>query len=236
MGIFTAHCKGMQRDHINFRYPGDDRLVNGYSPVLPALSRLHPDSSRCLTGIYPAGKCVGIFMPVRHRDGSPGYTYWFRCSPSHLLHWLNFIQFLTGANVGIEEYFTREVLAIDPGAYGAGSMSPITAVSFLLICVAMVLLLFAPGHRAGLSSGLASVVVLVGLIVLMGYLYGTPQTLRRRIQICGSSCRDYVRVPGHRTYSCCGSEAFSSATACRSLDTRTFNALSSPGDIRRHLD
>ena len=93
-----------------------------------------------------------------------------------LIALLNLIQFLTGANVGIEGYFTREVLAIDPGTYGAGPMSPIAAASFLLICAAMVLLLFAPGHRAaGLSSGLASVVVLVGLVVLLGYLYGTPQ-------------------------------------------------------------
>ena len=93
-----------------------------------------------------------------------------------LIALLNLIQFLTGANVGIEEYFTREVLAIDPGTYGAGPMSPIAAASFLLICAAMVLLLFAPEHRAaGLTAGLASVVVSVGLIVLLGYLYGTPQ-------------------------------------------------------------
>ncbi len=89
---------------------------------------------------------------------------------------LNLIHFLTGANVGLEDYFTRNVLAIDPGIYGAGPMSPISAASFLLICVAMVLLLFAPGRRAArLSAILASVVVLVGLVVLLGYLYGTPQ-------------------------------------------------------------
>ncbi len=93
-----------------------------------------------------------------------------------LIALLNLIQFLTGANVGFEEYFTRDVLAIDPGIYGAGPMSPIAAASFLLICAAMVLLLFAPEHRAAeLSAGLASVVVSVGLLVLMGYLYGTPQ-------------------------------------------------------------
>ena len=93
-----------------------------------------------------------------------------------LIALLNLIQLLTGANVGIEEYITRDVLATDPGTYGAGPMSSIAAASFLLICAAMVLLLFAPGHRAaGLSSGLASVVVSVGLVVLLGYLYGTPQ-------------------------------------------------------------
>ena len=92
-----------------------------------------------------------------------------------LIALLNLIQFLTGANAGIEMYFTREVLAIDPGTYGAGPMSPIAATSFLLICASMSLILFAPGYRAGLSSGLAFVVVSVGLIVLLGYLYGTPQ-------------------------------------------------------------
>ena len=39
-----------------------------------------------------------------------------------LIALLNLIQFLTGANVGIEEYFTREVLAIDPGTLPAGVM------------------------------------------------------------------------------------------------------------------
>ncbi len=93
-----------------------------------------------------------------------------------LIALLNLIQFFTGANVGFEEYFIRDVLAINPGTYGAGPMSPIAAASFLLICAAMVLLLFTHGNRAaGLSSGLASVVVSVGLVVLLGYLYGTPQ-------------------------------------------------------------
>ncbi len=100
----------------------------------------------------------------------------------------NLIQFLTGANGGFEEYFTREVLAIDPATYGAGPMSPIAAASFLLICAAMVLLLFAHGNRAaGLSSSLASVVVSVGLVVLLGYLYGTPQ-------LYGEGYR-YVAIP-----------------------------------------
>lgn len=93
-----------------------------------------------------------------------------------LMALLNIIQFLTGANSGIEKYLVRDVLALDPGAYGAGPMSPIAAASFLLICVAIVQLLFAPGYRAaGLSAVLASSVTSVGLVVLLGYLYGTPQ-------------------------------------------------------------
>ncbi|MCX9009723.1 MAG: ATP-binding protein [Candidatus Methanoperedens sp.] len=93
-----------------------------------------------------------------------------------LMALLNLIQFLTGADVGIEEYLVREILGLDPGAYGAGPTSPIAAASFLLICAAMVLLLFTPGRRAaGLSAILASAVTSVGLVVLLGYLYGTPQ-------------------------------------------------------------
>ncbi|MCX9009915.1 MAG: ATP-binding protein [Candidatus Methanoperedens sp.] len=93
-----------------------------------------------------------------------------------LIALLNLIQFLIGAGVDFEGYLVREVLGLDPGVYGAGPMSPIAAASFLLTCAAMVLLLFAPGRRAaGLSAGLASVVVSVGLVVLLGYLYGTPQ-------------------------------------------------------------
>ena len=149
-----------------------------------------------VTGIYYLASFVPGYIPIAPGASLAfillgGAWYLYARTPSRwftriyvlvsvfsisLIALLNLIQFLTGANVGIEEYFTREVLAIDPGTYGAGPMSPIAAASFLLICAAMVLLLFAPEHRAaGLSSGLASVVVSVGLVILLGYLYGTPQ-------------------------------------------------------------
>ncbi len=86
---------------------------------------------------------------------------------------LNLIQFLTGVHTGIEEVLVRNVLALDPQTYGAGPMSPIVAASFLLVCIAMILLI--PVRRlAGLSAILAFVVVSVNIVILLGYLYGTP--------------------------------------------------------------
>ncbi|VVB55800.1 Methanogenesis regulatory histidine kinase FilI [uncultured archaeon] len=139
-------------------------FVPGYIPIAPgaALAFILLGGAWYLYARAPSRRFTKIYVLVSVFSTS-------------LIALLNLIQFLTGANAGIEEYFTRAVLTIDPGTYGAGPMSPITAVSFLLICVATVLLLFVPRYRAGLSSGMASVVVSVGLVVLMGYLYGTPQ-------------------------------------------------------------
>ncbi len=140
-------------------------FVPGYIPITPgaALAFILLGSAWYLYARVPSRWFTRIYVLVSVFSIS-------------LIALLNLIQFFTGANVGFEEYFTRKVLAIDPGTYGAGPMSPIAAASFLLICAATVLLLFAPGYRAaGLSSGLASVVVSVGLVVLLGYLYGTPQ-------------------------------------------------------------
>jgi PAS domain S-box-containing protein len=152
-------------------------FVPGYIPIAPgaSLAFILLGSAWYLYARAPSRWFTGMYVLVSVLSIS-------------LIALLNLIQFFTGANVGIEEYFTREILAIDPGTYGAGPMSPITAASFLLICAAMVLLLFAPGHRAaGLSSCLASVVVSVGLVVLLGYLYGTPQ-------LYGEGYR-YVAIP-----------------------------------------
>lgn len=91
---------------------------------------------------------------------------------------LNLIRFFTGLDAGIEEFLLRRVLSLDPGIYGAGLMSPITAASFVLISTAMILLLTplrrATGLSAGLASILASIAASVNLVVLLGYLYSMP--------------------------------------------------------------
>ncbi len=87
---------------------------------------------------------------------------------------LNLIRFFTGVNAIIEELLISKILVLDPGIYGADPMSPITAASFFLSCVAMTLPLTHVHRKAGLSGGLASIVTLVNLVVLLGYLYGTP--------------------------------------------------------------
>ncbi|HEY9245890.1 MAG TPA: hypothetical protein VIO11_03490, partial [Candidatus Methanoperedens sp.] len=133
-------------------------LVPGYIPIAPvaALAFILLGSAWYLYARAPSRWFTRIYVLISVFSIS-------------LIALLNLIQFTTGAKVGFEEYLVREILGIDPGAYGAGPMSPITAASFILICTAVVLLLFAPGrHAAGLSSDLASVVVSAGLLVLMG--------------------------------------------------------------------
>jgi len=85
------------------------------------------------------------------------------------------IDFFTGAGLDIENllYFQPEKLDAVP----IGRMSPITAANFLLSACALLLLLASPPgrHRAkSISACLASIVVSVGLVVVLGYLFGTP--------------------------------------------------------------
>ncbi len=91
-----------------------------------------------------------------------------------LLALLNLIQFFTGVNTGIEEFLVQRGLALGPNIYGAGPMSPLTAFNFVLACAAMLLLLTAARRMGGLSGCFSSVVTSVNLVVLLGYLYGTP--------------------------------------------------------------
>ncbi len=85
------------------------------------------------------------------------------------------IDFFTGAGLNIEK-----LLYLQPEKFDAvpiGRMSPITAANFLLSACALLLLLASPPgrHRAkSISACLAAFVVLVGLVVVLGYLYGAP--------------------------------------------------------------
>ena len=93
-----------------------------------------------------------------------------------LIALLNLIQFLTGANAGIEEYFTRELfLPLIPELTAQGPCLLLPLSAFFLFALLRFCYYSHLGIVQVLSSGLASVVVSVGLVVLMGYLYGTPQ-------------------------------------------------------------
>jgi serine phosphatase RsbU (regulator of sigma subunit) len=79
-------------------------------------------------------------------------------------------EFFSGVSLGLEEW-----LVADPEMFGAvrtGRMSPITALSFLLICFAMLALL---KERLRIYAGPVAVVVLaISGVVVLGYLHGTP--------------------------------------------------------------
>ncbi|MCZ7383071.1 MAG: PAS domain S-box protein [Candidatus Methanoperedens sp.] len=85
------------------------------------------------------------------------------------------IDFFTGAGLNIEKllYFQPEKF----DAVSIGRMSPITAANFLLSACALLLMLASPPgrHRAkNIAACLAAFVVSVGLVVVLGYLYGAP--------------------------------------------------------------
>jgi serine phosphatase RsbU (regulator of sigma subunit) len=83
---------------------------------------------------------------------------------------IKLIEFSGYHHFGIEELLLR-----NPEMFGrvlAGRMSPITAVTFFLAGTAMVMLIL-PRVRH-VSGVLASAGAIIGLIVVLGYLYGTP--------------------------------------------------------------
>jgi len=88
---------------------------------------------------------------------------------------LIFITFFIGAGIDIEQLLYPRHEQIDK--FLIGRMSPISAVNFLMTSCALYLLMVFPksSHRIrSLASFLAFLVVLVGLVIVLGYLYGTP--------------------------------------------------------------
>lgn len=79
-------------------------------------------------------------------------------------------EFFSGISLGVEEW-----LVADPAMFGAvrtGRMSPITALNFLLICVAVLALLKV---RLRFWAGpMTALVLAVSCVVVLGYLHGTP--------------------------------------------------------------
>lgn len=86
----------------------------------------------------------------------------------------NLISFLTGFQTGVEELFPRQILSLDSRRYGAGPMSPLAAGNFLLDCAAVVLLLRAAPVSRRMSGYLSSLALGTNIVILLGYLYGTP--------------------------------------------------------------
>lgn len=92
-----------------------------------------------------------------------------------LICFIILIDFFTGAAFDIEKllYFQPEKFDAVP----IGRMSPITAANFLLAGSALLFLLISPvgRHRAkSIAVCLATFVFSVGLVVVLGYLYGAP--------------------------------------------------------------
>lgn len=92
-----------------------------------------------------------------------------------LMGFLTFVQYFSDINLGINPllFKTSETLNNFPLAV----MSPITAGNFFLAGISLLILSFFPAdqrHIKDAASCLASVIVIVGLVVTLGYLYRTP--------------------------------------------------------------
>ncbi len=85
------------------------------------------------------------------------------------------IDFFTGAGLDIEQLLYLQPEKSDGVAIGR--MSPITAMNFLLAGAALLLLLTSKAgrqHTKAAAAFLATVVFSAGLVILLGYMYGTP--------------------------------------------------------------
>ncbi|MFN3531168.1 MAG: putative bifunctional diguanylate cyclase/phosphodiesterase [Candidatus Brocadia sp.] len=92
-----------------------------------------------------------------------------------LLGLLTLIQYLTDIGLGIDQllFVTTKTLGKVPMGY----MSPITAVSFLLSGSSLLIDTSSPAngkYMKNIASSLATIVIFLGSIVLLGYLYRTP--------------------------------------------------------------
>jgi len=80
------------------------------------------------------------------------------------------IEFVSGYSLGIDELFVA-----DPGTLGLvrkGRMAPLTALNFLLATMTLCCVVRAPWRR--FAGFLATSVTVISVVVLMGYLHGTP--------------------------------------------------------------
>src|SRR5659263_535311 len=91
----------MQRDHINPRYPGDDRLGDRHVLSCQLELEFHPYGSQHITGIYPSGGTYFFYLraPSRRLTRISALASGLFVL---LLAILNLIQFFTGVNMGIE--------------------------------------------------------------------------------------------------------------------------------------
>ncbi|MCE8428214.1 MAG: PAS domain S-box protein [Candidatus Methanoperedens sp.] len=92
-----------------------------------------------------------------------------------LISLIIFIDFFTEMKIDIEQ-----MLQSHPEKFGGvptGRMSPITSVNLIVAGSSLLLLLTSPAGKRGargMAAGLATLVISVGFVIILGYLYGTP--------------------------------------------------------------
>lgn len=112
-----------------------------------------------------------LLVQLRSKGGRAGRCFLvFAAAVVAAVAVLKLTEFGTGRSFGLEELLVRnpEMFGLVP----TGRMAPITAGNFLLAGMALILWAFRPMSRA--AGGTAFAMVMVSLVVLLGYWYGTP--------------------------------------------------------------
>ncbi len=113
------------------------------------------------------------------------HIYWHTCRPLKLLAVLNAVFTLFAGLFSLIQFSTDSMFNYEHLIFGkkdtfgmvpTGIMSPVTASTFLLAGVSYLFALF-PVHKGrikNVASTLAAIVIAIGFVVILGYLYGTP--------------------------------------------------------------
>jgi PAS domain S-box-containing protein len=152
--------------------------ITGWLFHLRLLASLHKDFIPMAPSAAVAFLVLGgaLLVTVFRPTGSTWHTLSLiaGAAVSLLCLWI-LTQFFLGSSLDVEQ-----LLLVAPERMGeipVGRMSPITAANFALAGSALLLLHFSKPahHRLKAISGITATIVLsVGLVVVLGYLYGTP--------------------------------------------------------------
>ncbi|MCR4319395.1 MAG: PAS domain S-box protein [Candidatus Brocadiaceae bacterium] len=149
----------------------------GWLSGLRLLASIRPDYIPMAPNTAAAFIILGISVLVLTFRSLCRFSRWFSAFSALcviVLSILTLIQFFVGGDLYIDQMIlnTSGVL----GKVPVGCMSPITGGNFLLAGVALLLLALSSygRHIRDIASCLAVATTITGLVVLLGYLYGTP--------------------------------------------------------------
>jgi hypothetical protein len=140
--------------------------------IVPGLVTMKPNTALCfiLAGIA----LVLLRAPVTNPKSSSNAEKWIARFCSAILIVIGLITYgerVFGWHAGIDEIlFSQTLLAT--GVPHPGLMASATAFSFLLLGITLLVLDWETARKRRPAQGLAVIVVLIGFVSLLGYLYG----------------------------------------------------------------
>jgi len=149
----------------------------GWLSGLRLLASIRPDYIPMAPNTATAFIILGIAVLVLTFQSLCRFSRWFSAFSAILtiaLSILTLIQYFIRVDLNIDQMILRTSGLL--GKVPVGCMSPITGGNFLLVGVALLLLSLPSYERLtrDISSCLAVVTTITGLVVILAYLYGTP--------------------------------------------------------------